>query len=141
MRIKSEMISDDLPTDALWYLATPYSQYPDGQYRAFIEACKAAGALMKVGIGLVCPIAHGHPIAEYGRIDKTDHQTWGKINEPLLRASFGCIVYKMPSWETSLGMMDEIEYFRGREAPVYSIEWYIEPPLSDGARDARNYCS
>ena len=44
-----------------WYLASPYSKYPEGTQAAFEMACWQAGLLIRAGVPVFSPIAHSHP--------------------------------------------------------------------------------
>ena len=107
----------------LFYLASPYSKYPAGRERAFIEACFNAGLLIGAGVPVYSPIAHSHPIARYSGLDPLDHAIWMPADEPMMRASQGLIVLKLESWEKSYGIGVEIATFQLAERPIF----YMEP--------------
>lgn len=102
----------------LWYLATPYTDYYAGREAAFHEACRQTALLIKAGIGVFCPIAHSHPVAQFGGIDPTDHKIWLPADAPLMDAAFGLIVCMMEGWEDSRGVAHEIVAFRASRKPV-----------------------
>lgn len=102
----------------LIYLATPYSKYPDGMEAAFIEACKLTAKLMLEDITVYSPIAHTHPIAEYGNIDKSHNFNWLKFDEVILARCDAIVAATMASWEVSVGLMHELNFFKG---PKYLI--------------------
>jgi hypothetical protein len=43
-----------------WYLATPYSNFPDGHDTAWEAACRIRGELMQYGVCCYSPIAETH---------------------------------------------------------------------------------
>ena len=97
-----------------WYLATPYSKYPTGHEAAFKDASIVAAALLERNIHLFCPIAHSHPLAVYGKMDKVDHNLWLALDEKVMEACQGIIVAKLPGWHDSFGVTFEREYFHRR---------------------------
>ncbi|MEE9598198.1 MAG: DUF1937 family protein [Acidiferrobacterales bacterium] len=112
-----------------WYVATPYSKYPEGVTAAFTEACRATAALLKHGIRVYSPIAHTHPIAIHGGLDVKDLSIWLPADRPLMQAAVGMIVVKMKGWEESTGIAHEIEAFKKAGKPVLEMEW---PPSTTG---------
>jgi len=106
-----------------WYLATPYSKYPGGLDAAFEEAAKTTAKLIRLGMRIYCPIAHTHPVARYGKIDPYDHAIWLPADKPFMDAAAGLIVVKMPSWEESYGISEEIKAFKAAGKPVMFMEW------------------
>lgn len=112
-------------TSGFFYLATPYSRYKDGLAAAWVEACRAAAQVLKSGRAVYCPIAHTHPIADFGNIDKLDHSIWLPADEPMMRAATGLIVVKMPGWEESYGISKEIELFTSLGKPIEYMDWPV----------------
>jgi hypothetical protein len=117
-------------TEALpfWYLATPYTNYPDGREAAFKNACAAAAYLMANDVPVYCPIAHSHPIADYGKLDAVDHDFWVKADEPMVQAAGGLIICMMEGWGSSAGMAHEIKCFEDAEKPIVFMHW---PPIHE----------
>jgi hypothetical protein len=108
-----------------WYLATPYSKYPDGIEAAFSDAAWAAGKFVEAGINVYCPIAHSHPIAIYGGLDPLAHEIWLSLDRPFMEHAYGLIVVKMPSWDQSFGVRQEIEVFERAGKPIVYHDWPI----------------
>jgi hypothetical protein len=106
-----------------YYVATPYSKYPQGIEAAFREACRAAAWLTLEGVRVYCPISHTHPIAIYGGIDPMRHDIWLPADKPLMDGAVGLIVCMMATWEQSYGIGVEIDEFRKAGKPVYFMEW------------------
>jgi Domain of unknown function (DUF1937) len=107
----------------LGYLATPYSKYPHGIERAFIDACELCGQLLKHGgLKLYSPIAHTHCIALYGKIDPLDLSIWIPFDETIMSRCDYLIVAHMTSWTGSKGIAAEVEFFKKHENPVYDLD-------------------
>jgi len=113
-----------MANDLLWYLASPYSKYPEGMEAAFIEVSKQAAFLKnEAGIDTFVPIAHSHPVAKYGKMDAVDHDLWLAWDKKFIDRCDGMIVCKMPSWENSFGVNWEIDQFKAQGKPII----YMEP--------------
>jgi hypothetical protein len=113
--------------DSYWYLASPYSKYPDGLDAAFEEVCRAAALLIRAGVRVYSPIAHTHPIAKYGNIDPYDHGIWLPADEPFMKKGCGLIVLRAKSWEISYGISVEIERFTEAKKPLVYMDPGIVP--------------
>ena len=105
-----------------WYLASPYTKYPRGTDLAFVEISAITGRLLKAGVPIFCPIAHSHPIAIYGELDRLDHTVWLPLDEHQMHNAIGCIVATMNTWETSYGVAQELKHFNGRGAPILYLD-------------------
>lgn len=116
----------------LWYLATPYTNYPEGLEIAFVDASRAAGALLRRGELVYSPIAHCHPIAIHARIDLRAHDIWLPFDAGMMRAADGCAVVKMPGWRESFGVGEEIKAFVAAGKPVRYLSW---PDLREVGRE------
>jgi hypothetical protein len=117
---------DELKQHALCYLATPYSKYPSGIHHAFADAATFAANLLKAGVNVYSPIAHTHPLAIYGNIDPLDHNIWLPFDATMMHLAEALIVARMPGWESSKGVMHEIEVFRAAHKPIYYLpgDWF-----------------
>ena len=104
---------DDLPTDSLMYLASPYS-HPDQAVRElrFRQAAQAAAYLMSRGLMIFSPIAHTHPIAEFGLPKGWDF--WRPYDELFMDACRGIVVLMLDGWRESTGVRAEIQYMAKR---------------------------
>lgn len=105
-----------------WYLASPYSKYPNGTEAAFHDVCAVAARLLKNGVHVYSPIAHSHPIAQHG-MDEKDHETWLALDKHFVDASIGVMVVMLAGWEESYGVQKEIEWAKDAGKEVR----YIEP--------------
>lgn len=105
-----------------WYVATPYTKFPAGLEAAHVLACRVTADLMKHGFPAYSPIAHTHPIAEHGDMDKVDHELWVRADKPLVDAASGIIVIQADTWDQSRGIAHEIEEFTAAGKPV--VYWH-----------------
>lgn len=108
------------PTE-YWYMATPYSKYPDGLDQAFELAARAAGELILRGVKVFSPISHTHPIAEFCELDPLDHELWLSADHPFMSHAYGLIVITLTGWDESKGVLLEIEAFRKAGKPVVEV--------------------
>ena len=104
------------------YLASPYSD-PDPaiQEQRFQYACAAAAELMRRGMLVFSPIAHTHPIAQYGL--PKDWEFWKKYDEAFLEVCTKIIVLTIPGWSKSVGVQAEIEICKRAGKPVEYMHW------------------
>ena len=109
-------------TGGFYYLGTPYSKYPYGTEAAFETAAAIAGELLKQAVPIFSPIAHSHPLAQYGNIDPLDHKIWLPADRPMMDAAAGLIVAKMEGWRESYGLTHEIEVFTAARKPVLYLD-------------------
>jgi len=118
---------------SFYYLATPYSKYPEGENlyqrlnNAFLMACRQAALLIKAKVPVYSPIAHTHPIAMHNAMDPLDHGIWLPADTPMMEAARGLIVVKAPSWESSYGISKEIEHFTAAGKPILWMDVDVLP--------------
>lgn len=110
-----------IPNDKLCYLATPYTKYEPGIERAFTDAARLAGHLLRSGLRVFSPIVHGHPIAIIGKIDPRDLTIWLPFNTLMVKAADVLIVAHLPGWDASTGVAEEIEAFGASGRPIYDL--------------------
>ena len=110
-----------------YYLASPYSKYPDGIEEAFKVACRGAATLIRAGVPVYSPIAHTHPIAIHGAIDPYDHSIWLPADEPLMHSAKGLVVLMARSWKDSRGVGFEIGTFEEIGKPIFYMDPYDIP--------------
>ena len=106
----------------LAYLATPYSRFPRGQNRAYIEACELAGRLILAGINVFSPIAHSHGIALAAHIDPLDQRFWNDFDAVFLEKCDTLIVAHMDGWDQSSGIAHEIAEFQKAGKSVFDLD-------------------
>lgn len=107
---------------SLVYLATPYSKYPAGLERAFVDASRIAARLLRCGIKIYSPICHTHPIAIHGEVDPLDHSIWLPFDKAMMQAATAILVAKMAGWEQSKGIAYELETFRKSKKPIFYLD-------------------
>lgn len=113
----------DLPAYGFWYLATPYSLYEEGLEQAYKDACLGAAKLLEAGVPVFSPIAHVHSISKFSSIDKRHFIFWMWADEPFIRLASGLLVLKLPGWQESTGVTEEIRIFADSKRRVEYLEW------------------
>lgn len=107
--------------DTLAYLATPYTKFPGGIEAAFAAACDLTARLTQTGIIVYSPIAHSHAVAKVGKLDPFDLSIWYPHNDQLMKRCDCLIVALLPSWETSVGIKYEIDFFEREAKPIFHL--------------------
>ena len=107
---------------SLAYLATPYSKYPEGIHIAFRHASKLAADLIRAGVNCYSPIAHAHPIAQYGDIDPLDQKFWMSFDELMMARCDVLVVAHMDGWAQSKGIAHEVEFFADAGKPIFDLD-------------------
>ena len=104
------------------YLASPYTHL-DLHVREwrFREACRAAAHLLRAGVAVLSPIAHSHPIAQFGM--PTSWEFWSQVDREYLARCDALAVLTLPGWRESVGVQAEIAYAHELGIPVF----YVEP--------------
>lgn len=110
-----------------WYLASPYSKYPQGIDVAFMMVAKQAGLLARAGVPVYSPICHTHPIALFGSLNPLDHSLWMPFDKPMMDAAVGLIMLRAVSWEESYGMKIEHDTFVAAGKPVIWMDPDVVP--------------
>jgi hypothetical protein len=113
---------EDLKQYPLVYLATPYSKYRPDIETAFQHAAALAAKLMQLGMKVYSPIAHGHPLSTYGKVDPFDHSIWLPFDAAIMDKADALLVAKMQGWDVSTGIKHEIDVFLRDGKPV----WYLD---------------
>lgn len=106
------------------YLATPYSRQPDRALAAETTA-RIAYHLMQSGYGIYAPIIHGHAIVEalYPAPVPADAGFWEAQNLAMMESAIGIFVACIPGWRESLGVEQEIAWFRMKSRLVTFVRW------------------
>ena len=104
------------------YLASPYS-HPDPAVREdrFRAACLAAAGLLRQGQAVFSPIAHSHCVATVGDIDPS-WALWREGDLRLLEACDQVVVLRLPGWDRSVGVAEEVARAEGRGIPVTHLD-------------------
>lgn len=109
--------------EPLYYMASVYSQFQQGQEQAYIEASKSAAILLKRGLNVFSPVAHSHPIAAHGDINKIDHDFWMRLDIAILDACDHLLVLMMPGWRESKGIGMEVAHAKATGKPITYLSW------------------
>ena len=112
-------------SEELIYLASPYTARSAAlrQWR-FRAAAWYASQLMRAGRLVFSPIAHGHPITEYGV--PGDWEYWGRHSTVMLGLSRKMVVLKLNGWRESAGVGAEIEIAMAAGLPIEWHDWPAE---------------
>ena len=105
----------------LVYLGTPYTKYPGGIEKAFVDACWLTAELLRLGLRVYSPIAHTHPVAIHGQIDPLDLDIWLPFDAAMMAKADAMIVAMMPGFGTSRGVAHEIDVFKTAGKPVFHL--------------------
>jgi hypothetical protein len=105
------------------FISSPYS-HPDDEIREsnFKIVSKLAAELNSKGIVAVSPITYGHTLLNFKEMP-TDWEFWKEFCLTFLEKSSEVIVYKMPGWENSRGMKEEIEFAKNLNIPIRYMEY------------------
>lgn len=106
-----------------WYLATPYSKYLDGLDQSYWDGSRASGFLHRHDIPHIYAIGQCHTAAKLGGLDPRDGFAWQRRLQPLIERSGGLIIVKMPGWDDSDGIAEEIRIFTEAGKPIEHLEW------------------
>jgi hypothetical protein len=102
------------------YLAGPYSGQEEHSFRCLTYL---TGRLQKLGHVVFSPVTHSHPVARSQSMP-TDHEFWMDQDLPFLQAWADELwVLKLPGWEESKGVQEEI---RTAEEQCLTVR-YCEP--------------
>lgn len=102
------------------YLASPYS-HPDPNVREqrFHEACRVSAALLSLGLNVFSPIAHSHPMVQFGL--PTNWEFWAQLDRDFLNRCDLLAVLTMPGWQDSRGVAAEMKLAAELHKQVVSI--------------------
>lgn len=102
----------------VYYLATPYSNWPLGHDAAAREAAMVTTRLQNSGFVVYSPIVHSHQLCMVDRsqlhptLDHLSHEYWLAIDRVHVESACGLIVACMPGWDESRGVKQEVGWFR-----------------------------
>ncbi len=108
-------------SEGLTYLASLYS-HPDAAVREarFREACRCAAALMRQGYLVFSPIAHSHPMVEFGLAG--DYRFWEEFDGLMMAACSRMIVLTLDGYQDSIGVQAEVKAMRALGRPVRFVD-------------------
>ena len=104
----------------LIYLASPYTDdNASVMAERFEGICKAAATIMKAGHHVFSPIAHSHPIAQYGL--PKDYAYWKAYCEKTLPLCTEVWVIQLDGHEFSVGVAAEVRLAYALGIPVKRV--------------------
>jgi len=107
----------------LIYLASPYSiGNTEVNFRIVTEK---AAELVSEGYTVISPITYGHTLLGFKEMPN-DWKFWINFCSELLYKCDRMVIYKMPGWEISVGIAEEMSIARDHGIPIDYID-YIEP--------------
>jgi len=120
--IRDEKISKILSRKIV-FISSPYS-HPDDEIREsnFKIVSKLAADLNSQGTVAVSPITYGHTLLQFKEMP-SNWEFWKEFCLTFLEKSHELIVYKMPGWENSRGMKEEIEFAKKLNIPITYMEY------------------
>jgi nucleoside 2-deoxyribosyltransferase len=103
------------------YLAAPYS-HPDPEVKTQrLEAvAKAAAHLFSKGVWVFSPLTHNMTIDVHGI--HGNWQQWGEFDLEMMARCDTLLVLKLPGWEASKGVRDEIAYAKKIGLPIEELD-------------------
>lgn len=111
----------------LIYLAGPYSSpNPAVQERRFRQVCDAAAQFMRQGRLIYSPIAHSHSIAAWGLPGAWGY--WAKLGRVMVERCDELWVLRLPGWDKSIGVAEEVKIASEMAMVVRYIGWPIATP-------------
>ena len=119
-----EQIMDRPKEPELIYLASPYT-HPSSQMKQkrFEIVCSVASLMIKRGMMMFSPIAHSHPICQYGIDLSGEWEFWEKYDKSMLRKCTRMIVLMLEGWKESRGIAAETEYAKSLGMPIDYIDY------------------
>lgn len=105
------------------YLASPYTN-PDPKAREenFRRVSILAAELNSKGIIAFSPITYGHTLLEFKEMPH-DWEFWKVFCISFLQHCDELLVYKMPGWEKSNGVSEEVKYAKQNGIKVSYLEF------------------
>jgi len=82
----------------------------------FRAVCRAAVSLLKSGRAVFSPIAHSHPLVEYGL--PTNWEFWQRTNIEHLQRFDEVVVLTLNGWKESIGVQTEVRIAGDLGKPV-----------------------
>lgn len=116
------------------YLAGPYSD-ADPEIEAMRFRCLTivAGSLIRQGRIVLSPITHSHPIhlellAHLG--ESLTNDQWREYDEAFMNVCSEMVILRLPGWEQSKGIKQEIAYFEAQGKRISYIDLPMRPTLA-----------
>lgn len=113
----------EAPRKKLYYLASPFSNDDKRiQESNRVWVCRKAGELIEKGIAVVSPIAHNLAVIKETGDMNTGWAHWREHDLAILSKCDKVIVLKLPGWEQSVGVAEEVKKANELDIPVDYIE-------------------
>ncbi len=108
--------------DQIIYVASPYSSGDPEQIQNNYEmVTEFVAMLVSMGYIAISPITYGHTLLDYQDMPK-DYGFCKHFCIGLLKKSDAILVLKLPGWEDSVGVQDEMDFARKNHIEVYLID-------------------
>ena len=107
-----------------YYLASPYTAHPGGLADGYRLACEETARLLRHGVPVLSPIAHGHAIDRDGGPFGLglSHDAWLAIDRAYLSAAAGLVWLDGPGAGQSHGMAQELKWAKEIGMPIYTMQ-------------------
>jgi len=100
------------------YIAVPYtSEDPAVRQDRFDQVTQFCANLKQAGANPLSPITHSHPMALLGTGGSWD--TWKEFDIACMSLCSIIVVLKLPGWDKSKGVSEEVLHMTGRGKPAY----------------------
>lgn len=105
------------------YLASPYT-HPEAEVREirYREVMAQAHRMVMEGQLVYSPIVHFHEMSIQHKMPK-DWSYWKNVCEGMLAYSTSLVIYKIPGWDSSEGILAEIKFAESLHLPIKEIEY------------------
>lgn len=106
----------------LIYIASPYS-HPDENIREenYRKVTSLAAKLCSEGHVAISPIAYGHNLLSFHEMP-SDWEFWQNFCFSILKHCDEIMVYKMPGWDKSKGVSEEIKFAEENNIKISYLE-------------------
>lgn len=116
---------------SLIYLASPYTHEEAAvREQRFDAVCEYAAKLMRAGLHVFSPIAHGHAIARYNLPVEFDF--WQGYCEKTLGRCDRVVVLQLDGWRESKGVTHEVKLAKRLRLPVEHVKLWQLPVNKEG---------
>jgi len=104
------------------FLACPYGNDPEQQKFRFEQITLCTCKLMRNGHQVYSPITYGHILNIYDNLGN-NIEFWMNQNQWLLENCDCLAVLKLPQWQESNGVKEEIELAKKLNKQIWYLEW------------------
>jgi hypothetical protein len=115
---------DDKDLKGLVYLISPFTHViPEVQEMRYALACRAVKEYFMLGVHAISAIVHCYPVAQKHHLPG-NYDFWKSFNKEMIKASSTTRVLKIPGWDTSTGVEQEIVYSHRFQKPIAEVGLY-----------------